>query len=141
MDGGLARGDVLHVPQRQVGPLIHPTQASLRRFFAKHIQPRPTPVHSRDAPCVRPAALRASCRFACVLRTCPCYADVRASCRCACVSIQDADKQRPYYGRGFGAWRRFTRTPTPGRPADPSHPGKFTSFLRETHTTTTNPRP
>src|SRR5579885_1573654 len=70
MDGGLARGDVLHVPQRQVGPLIHPTQASLRRFYAKHIQPPPTPVHSRDAPCVRPAALCASCRLACILPLC-----------------------------------------------------------------------
>src|SRR5581483_10998169 len=30
--------------------------------------------------------------------------------------MQDADKQRPYYGRALGAWVHFTRDPTSGWP-------------------------
>ncbi len=33
-----------------------------------------------------------------------------------CMSMQDADKQRPYYGRVLGAWVHFSRITTPGRP-------------------------
>src|SRR5579885_3360601 len=36
-------------------------QASSRRIYAKQVQITPIPIHRRDAPCVRPAVLSASC--------------------------------------------------------------------------------
>src|SRR5579885_3033452 len=38
---------------------------------ASHVQTPPTPVHSRDAACPRPACLPASCMLARVLHACP----------------------------------------------------------------------
>jgi hypothetical protein len=68
MDGRWMRGDVLRVPQRQVGLMvwaldvaevltyIHPfAQVSSRQIYAKIVQTKQIPVHSRDAACPRPA--------------------------------------------------------------------------------------
>jgi len=65
------------------GPSAHPpTQASSRRIYVKHVQTTPTPVHSRDAPCVRPACLRS--QYACLsnrVRACACmFIEPCASC-------------------------------------------------------------
>src|SRR5579885_1090518 len=47
------------------GPSAHPsTQAGSHRIYVKHVQTTPTTVHSRDAPCVRPACLRS--QYACL---------------------------------------------------------------------------
>src|SRR5579885_2051183 len=61
------------------GPVPIPNhQADLALGYAENDIPHPIPVHSRDAPCVRPAGLRASCAPD---RPAP----LRASCGLACV--------------------------------------------------------
>jgi len=68
MDGDFLRGYVFRVKATDVllagrgwgaCAIMHPNQAGSRLIYAKHMQTKTTPVHSRDAPCVRPACLRA----------------------------------------------------------------------------------
>src|SRR5579885_3514781 len=108
LDGwGLGRGRVLarldspkpgHTPRRFHATHAQPTHTRhrLRRFHATHALTRPTPVHSRDAPCVRPVGSRASCRLACVLSARVRPAGSRASC-----GLEG--------GREVGEWCRRTR--------------------------------
>ncbi len=56
---------VLHACVRASCAIMHPNQAGSRLIYAKHMQTKTTPVHSRDAPCVRPAGLcYPTCGFA-----------------------------------------------------------------------------
>src|SRR5581483_6614602 len=74
MDGGWVHGEILRVHPRLFcalawsldvavcqRPSIHPGRQGSRRMYANPVQTRPTPVHSRDAACPRPASLSASC--------------------------------------------------------------------------------
>ena len=81
-------------PGSNAHPSTPPRQAGPRRFYANHVLTSPTPVHSRDAPCVRPAGLCASCGLMCVLPPCPrpsrlpaSYAITHPTCRCASCGI------------------------------------------------------
>src|SRR5579885_184728 len=102
MDGGWVRGDMFRVKatgvlvdggdmeRGRVATRIHPTQAGrvTSCFTRKHMQTPPTPVHGmRDADTLagRGRGGRTRARW------------------------QDADKHRPYYGRGLGAWGHVPR--------------------------------
>ena len=81
-------------PGSNAHPSTPPRQAGPRRFYANHVLTSPTPVHSRDAPCVRPAGLCASCGLMCVLPPCPrpsrlpaSYAITHPTCRCASCGL------------------------------------------------------
>src|SRR5581483_3390526 len=148
MDGGWVRGDMFRVKatgvlvdggdmeRGRVATRIHPTQAGrvTSCFTRKHMQTPPTPVHGmRDADTLagRGRGGRTRARW------------------------QDADKQRPYYGRGLGAWGHVPRKSDgcpgrwrghgtwPGGNAHPSHPGRpgHVVFYAKTYANTTNARP
>ncbi len=83
-------------PGSNVHPPTPPRQAGPRRFYANHVQTPPTPVHGmQDAGTVAGRGHGGGTR----------------------TRWRDADKQRPYYGRGLGAWGHFPRKSNgcPGR--------------------------
>src|SRR5579883_3182359 len=80
-------------PGQVPGP-VH--QAGCTYFYAEHVPTHPTPVHSRDAACPRPACLLASCAIthptclpaSCMLTSVLCHHATHAppaSCMLACV--------------------------------------------------------